>query len=49
MFNKVLNVPLVFRALLKIDASNLSTINDGKPKLKSSNFAAGKWYRAKKK
>ena len=34
MFMKVLNVPLVFLALSKINAWNLSNINDEKPKLK---------------
>ena len=48
MFNKALNVPLIFLALPKINASYLSTINDEKPVLKSSNFTLHKCYYAKK-
>ena len=48
MFNKVLNVPLIFLALPKINASYLSTINDEKAVLKSSNFTLRKCYYAKK-
>ena len=41
MFMKDLNVPLVFLALSKINAWNLSNINDEKPKLKPEAATGG--------
>lgn len=39
MFHKVLNVSLVFLPLSKLNARNLSTVDDEIPKLKSSDFS----------